>query len=246
MSSAVLSRALWWVAMVVPCAALVTVLWLAEGAAGYSKIFTLAGASSQAAHACRLARNERRARPEGDHPREACRARVGAGELWPAAHRHLDGDCLARLVDGTIVLCHESHLLSLSPNGFIGPWPTASTGRAALDGLLDDPPYARDLDDIDVAPDGSVLVLGGGGVARVRPDGVVEFVVSPRFLSSATSIAALGDGGAVVTGATESMGTPAVSDDARHDVLQFDRDGRVVRRVQRLPLNPRVGRGEEG
>lgn len=221
-------------------------LLVAAGTARASfRIFTLAGASSQAAHPCWPLGNERRPRPSGGRPDEMCRPFVLSRVSWPAPHRHFAGDCLTRMANGTVLLCHESQLLSLSPEGFMRPWPDNAAARAVLDGLLERAPYARDLNDVDAAPDGSVMVLGGGGIARVHANGDVQLVVAPQFFGSAGTIAALPDGGAVVAGATDSMGTEVAGDDVRYDVWHLDRVGTVVRRVQRLPLNPRIRQGDE-
>lgn len=90
------------------------------------------------------------------------------------------------------------------------------------------------------------MVLGGGGIARVHPNGGVQLVVASQVFGSAGAIAALPHGGAGVAGATDSMGTAVAGDDVHYDVWHLDRGGTVLRRVQRLPLNPRVHRGDEG
>ena len=206
------------------------------------RIFTIAGASSQAAHPCWPIGKERRIGP-ARHPDDACRSPIRAFESWPASQRHFAGQCLTRLPDGTIVLCHRTYLLGLSKDGLISHWPPSAM-RTSIEGLLRDPRYGFSIDDAAAAPDGSVIVVGSGGVARVRPDGTAQQLGGPGVIRSGRSIAALPDGGAVVTGASLSL--TGQSPGVHYDLVRLDASGNLVRHVQRLPRNRRVGWGDEG
>src|SRR3954449_5424642 len=90
---------------------------------------------------------------------EAC----SAGERCPAATQQLlTGHCLASFADGTIVLCKGRMLLTVGRDGRVRPWTDAAVGKGF---------------DADTAPDGSVMVVGAEGVARIGASGSAHVLV---------------------------------------------------------------------
>ena len=110
-------------------------------------------------------------------PLDDCRA-----PAWVATQRQLTGGCLAALADGTILLCEMGRLLALATDGRLREWPPASDAGRVLDA--------------DVAPDGSVIVLGSRGVTRVGLDGSLRTLSPLDPGGRYASVAAMPDGGA--------------------------------------------------
>lgn len=116
-----------------------------RGAADAMTVFTIAGASSQAAYPCRPVRDE-------------CQPPPGFGRRWQAGERRFSGTCLTHLADATILLCHGGQLFALSPAGMMRRWPRRGGGAGV-----------GELYGTAAAPDGSVMVIGQYGVARCVP-----------------------------------------------------------------------------
>lgn len=178
-------------------------------AAGRAMVFTVAGAESSAVDPCWLVA-------------DTCGAIPPWPGWWVAGQRRIAGHCLTRLADGTILLCDGRHLLALGADGRMRRWPSGGA-RTPVGEIID----------ADAAPDGSVLVLGRG-VARVRPDGTARALAGSSVFPSGDSIAALPDGGAVVTEARDLGG------EGWYALVRIDADGAIVSRLSELPPNPRV------
>ena len=196
------------------CVVAVAVLTLAAphsaSAAGPARLFTLAGLDSVVAAAPQF----------GECTTGACDVPVRWPQSWPAGERRLNAGCVLHLADGTIVLCHGNQLLALALDGRLRRWariPVAAIGRVI---------------DADIAPDGSVIALGEEGLARVRPDGSSEVVPVNGAAGEdwePSAVAALPDGGALVTAQFESG----------RDVVRVAPDGRTTTLVASLPHDAR-------
>ena len=151
-------------------------------------LFTIAGVESTGAPAC-----------TGDG---ACATLPLWPEGWTATDRRLVSTCLEPLADGTIALCERDELLALGRDGRLRHWMPAGS-EIGVGTLLD----------ADAAPDGSLVVLGDRGVARVLRDGGVRQLVPPADPTEpvnaayGTAVAALPDGGiALVLGDPNAYG----------------------------------------
>ncbi|HEY6890681.1 MAG TPA: hypothetical protein VI300_22955 [Solirubrobacter sp.] len=139
---------------------------------------------------------------------------------WTATDRRIGGSCLARLADGTLVLCQGPRLLALDRKGRLARWPQRTV---SLD--------LGDLVDADAAADGGLVVLGEAGVARVRPDATVDWRIRSSSFPFGAAVAALQDGGALVADATEDA---PESTEGSH-LLRIRPDGTREVLVRNLP-----------
>lgn len=170
--------------------------------AGAATLFTLAGVESTSAYA-----------PAPCGRRDPCTVPAHWPRTWVATERRLKATCLTHLADGTILICQGSELLALDRNGRLRHWLPANS-RLGLGSLFD----------ADAASDGSVVVLGQRGVARVHPGGEIQRLATSET-SFGTAVAAMPDGSALVSGGSRPL-----------HLVRIDQRGEILVSEQALPV----------
>lgn len=122
-------------------------------------------------------------------PLRRCAPRSGDRPAWVAARQAISERCIGRLPDGTILVCSGA-VLALGPSGRLRAlsWPGAR--------------MLRHVQDLDVAPDGSVVVLDrvpnrDAKVWRISPN-APPTQMGGAFAADEGAVAATPDGAALV------------------------------------------------
>lgn len=159
--------------------------WLATATGSRAAtLFTVAGVESTSAFA-----------PAPCWKAEVCTIPRRWPATWVTTECRLRASCLTHLADGTILVCQGSELLALGRDGHLRHWLPTSVRLGV-----------GPLTDADVAPDGSVVVLGARGVVRALAGGVIRALASGTANETpfGSAVAAMRDGSVMLSGSAEA------------------------------------------